>query len=370
MIRVYLIPLLAIVGVLLAVRTVVVGSKPKPPSLPIIEPPKAPYASFVAGSGLIEASTQNIAIGTPVAGLVTKVHVVVGDNVKAGDPLFGLDDRDLNAELRARVTSWEAYQAQVEELNARPRPEEVPSLEARVREAEVAWEDAKDQLSNWEKAGQGLAATADELSRRRYAVEAAAAKLAEARAELDLKKAGAWDPEVKVAQAQAQGAEALAGMVRTELDRRIVRAPVDGQVLQVNIRAGEYAAAGSLQTPLMLMGSVTPLHLRVDVDEHDAWRVKAGAKAVAMLRGNHRIQTPLRFVRFDPYVVPKRALTGESTERVDTRVLQVLFAFDRGSLPVYVGQQMDVFIEADPVDDAEAGPAGGNGAGNEKDGGP
>jgi len=47
--------------------------------------------------------------------------------------------------------------------------------------------------------------------------------------------------------------------------------------------------------------------------------------------------------------VPKRSLTGDSTERVDTRVLQVLYRFDRGDLPVYVGQQMDVFVEAPPI---------------------
>lgn len=55
---------------------------------------------------------------------------------------------------------------------------------------------------------------------------------------------------------------------------------------------------------------------------------------------------PLKFVRFEPYVVPKTSLTGESAERVDTRVLQVIFSFDCGALPITVGQQMDVFIDA------------------------
>ncbi|MCC6676358.1 MAG: biotin/lipoyl-binding protein [Phycisphaerales bacterium] len=352
MIRVYLIPLLAIIGVLFAVRTVIVTSKPKDPSLPIIEPPRAPFRSFVAGSGLIEASTQNIAIGTPVPGLVTRVDVVVGDPVKAGDPLFRLDDRDLNAQLRAEQAAAGAARSKVAELRAQPRPEELPPLEARVQVAEVVLADARDQLTNWEQAKAGSAVTPDEISRRRFAVDAAAARVLDAQAQLNLTRAGAWGPQVAVAEAEALGAEARADVVKTELERRIVRAPVSGRVLQVNIRAGEFASAGTLSTPLMLMGSVEPLHLRVDVDEHDAWRVKQGARAVAMLRGNHRIETPLAFVRFEPYVIPKRALTGESTERVDTRVLQVVFSFDRGDLPVFVGQQMDVFIEADPIDSA------------------
>jgi hypothetical protein len=64
------------------------------------------------------------------------------------------------------------------------------------------------------------------------------------------------------------------------------------------------------------------------------------------LRGNREIKTPLKFVRFEPFVSPKTSLTGDTTERVDTRVLQVIYSFERGDLPIYVGQQMDVFIEA------------------------
>jgi hypothetical protein len=88
------------------------------------------------------------------------------------------------------------------------------------------------------------------------------------------------------------------------------------------------------------------VHVRVDVDENDAWRIKSGAAATGFLRGNKNLKTAMRFVRFEPYVVPKKSLTGDSTERVDTRVLQVIYSFDRGSLPIYVGQQMDVFIDA------------------------
>ena len=100
------------------------------------------------------------------------------------------------------------------------------------------------------------------------------------------------------------------------------------------------------QSPLILLGSVTPLNVRVDVDENDAWRVHAGAPAVGYLRGNTKVRAPLTFVRFEPYVVPKKSLTGDSTELVDTCVLQVIFSFTRGDLPIFVGQQMDVFIDA------------------------
>ncbi len=128
-----------------------------------------------------------------------------------------------------------------------------------------------------------------------------------------------------------------------------VTAPVEGEVLQVNLRLGEFAQAGPLATPLMLLGNVDELHVRVDVDENDAWRVSNTAAATAFVRGNPQLSTHLRIVRIEPYVIPKKSLTGDSTERVDTRVLQVIYAFDRTALPVYVGQQMDVFIDAPEV---------------------
>jgi hypothetical protein len=99
----------------------------------------------------------------------------------------------------------------------------------------------------------------------------------------------------------------------------------------------------------MVLGDIDTLVVRTDVDENDAWRFKEGSRARAYVRGKSDLSTDVTFYRTEPYVVPKRSLTGESTERVDTRVLQVLYTFPRNALPVYVGQQMDVFVEAAPV---------------------
>jgi hypothetical protein len=95
----------------------------------------------------------------------------------------------------------------------------------------------------------------------------------------------------------------------------------------------------------ILLGDISQLQLRVDVDESDAPRVRAGCTAVAFLKGSREKAIPLEFVRIDPYILPKKSLSGESTERVDTRVLQVIFRFKNPDFPVYVGQQMDVFID-------------------------
>jgi hypothetical protein len=74
--------------------------------------------------------------------------------------------------------------------------------------------------------------------------------------------------------------------------------------------------------------------------------VYPGRSALARLRGNPGISVPLSFVRFEPYVLPKRSLTGDTTERVDTRVLQAIYEFTPNEFPAFVGQQVDVFIAA------------------------
>jgi multidrug efflux pump subunit AcrA (membrane-fusion protein) len=350
MIRKYLLPLLAVGGVTFAVWTVVMSSQPIPAAPPVAHPSQAPFGSFVAGAGIIEASTENIGIGTPVSGVVTDLFVQVGQAVQVGDPLFKLDDRNLKAELAVRQTALQQAKEKLERLKRMPRPEEVPEAQARVKEAEASLADVKNQLTLAESVKDKRAISEEELWRRRYAVQVADAKLAQARAQLTLLKAGSWKPDLDVARAEVAAAEAQVMATQTDLDRLTIRALVQGQVLQVNIRLGEFAQAGMLQTPLMLLGNVDHLHVRVDVDENDAWRVRSDAPAMAFVRGNREIKTAIQFVRTEPYIVPKRSLTGDATERVDTRVLQILYGFDRGDLPVYVGQQMDVFIEAPPLE--------------------
>jgi HlyD family secretion protein len=349
MIRKYLLPLLAIVGVAFAIWTVVLGRRPIPAAAPVAPPAPAPFASYVAGSGLIEPSTQNIAVGTHVSGVVTAIFVTVGDTVTAGEPLFTLDNRALQAELAQRRAALRTQQEQLSKLLRQPRPEEVPQEEANVKAAEAALGDARQQLALAESLQDKRAMSVEEIAKRRWAVQTHEAKLAQARAQLTLLKAGAWKPDLDIAKTQVAAAEAQVKQTETDLERLTVRALVSGQILQVNIRLGEFAQAGVLGTPLMVLGSVEPLHVRVDIDEHEAWRMRPEAPAVAFVRGNRDLQTPVQFVRFEPYVVPKKSLTGDTTERVDTRVLQVLYRFNRGNLPVYVGQQMDVVIEAPPM---------------------
>jgi multidrug efflux pump subunit AcrA (membrane-fusion protein) len=195
MFRKFLLPLLAVVGVAFAIYTVKAGNKPVPVSKPVAEPALAPFNSYVAGSGLIESSTENIAVGTHVAGVVTQVHAKVGDTVKAGQDLFQIDDRDLKAELAVREAALLSARAESEKLENMPRPEEIPLAEARVREAQASLENAKIVLARWQRVEDPRAVNPDEIRQAKLAVEIAGAKVKQFDADLALLKAGAWGPD-------------------------------------------------------------------------------------------------------------------------------------------------------------------------------
>ncbi len=344
----WLLPVVAFLLFAFAVLRVVEAARPQPKLVPPVTPAQTPFGKTVAGAGIVEASTENIAIGSALPGVVVEVFVPVdrvGTRVKAGDPLFRVDDRQLKSQLAYQEATVQAAEAQLAKLDAQPRPEELPPSEAKVRVAQANVTLQDDLAERAKRLAPSGAMAQEDVQQRQLTLEMARRSLAQAKAEYDLLKAGAWEPDKAIARAAVAQARAQVEQTKTELERTVVRAPVDGEVLQVNVRLGEFVGAPPTQT-LVLLGNSRKLHVRVDVDEHDIPRFQPGAPAKASLRGNPQVQYPLTFVRVEPYVVPKKSLTGDNTERVDTRVLQVIYALDMTERPtVYVGQQMDVFID-------------------------
>jgi multidrug resistance efflux pump len=349
MIKKLLLPLLALALVGWAVWNVfgmqrAAGKTRKP-----VAPPKSPFVHSVAGAGMVEPRTESsgtatTAVGSELGGVVAHVRVHVGSDVKKGDPLFSLDDRALQADLNVKQANLLSAQKALKRLEQMPRPEDLPPAEAKVAAARESFRAAEDAYRRAVRAGQG--ATAAEVYQLREAREVAQANLAGVQKQLDELKAGAWDADKEVARAAEAQAQAAVDQVQTDLKRQVVLAPITGRVLQVNIREGESVSPQPGQA-LMMMGDVSVLHVRVQFDESDIAHFKQGAPALALTRGLPQKEVPLKFVRIEPYVVPKKSLTGDNTERVDTRVMQVIYAIDTPNPPVQLGQQLDVFVNLD-----------------------
>lgn len=331
MIRKYLLPILALAGIVAAVAMVIQGNRAAPKAQSAVPPASPPFASYIFGPGIVEASTENIAIGTPVSGIVTAIYVKWGDRVKSGSPLFKVDTRDLEAQLLPA-------NAKVREIEA-----QLASANAKVNEAQATLAKAENRLKVGEGLEPGVSVSTEEMANRKFDVEINKAIVASADAQIDQ------------INAQVASAKAQVGQIQREIELRTIRAPISGRVLQLKTRQGEYAQSGALATPLVLLGDDARLHVRVDIDENDAWRFQPCASALASVRGNPESKVSLQYVRTDPDVIPRVTLTGDATQRTDTRVLQVVYSFDPASLRVYVGQLTDVFIEAPPASANGAG---------------
>jgi HlyD family secretion protein len=360
----YLLPALAVVAFGFAVLQMSRAQQKPPPVSPPVEPARSPYARTVAGAGIVEPESENIAIGSNLPGIVSAVQVRVDDRVRAGDPLFELDDRQLRAERDVRRAALGGAQAQEEKVLKVRREEELPPYRAKVAEAAANLKD-KELLYARAKRVALAAVSEEDLISRQMAVEMAKAQLARAEADLSLMEAQVWEPDRKSAAATVQQAKAQLDQTETEIDRLKVTAPrvrrpsaprqasvipdadlVEFKVLQVNVRPGEYVGTTPGQA-LVVLGHVGRLHVRVDIDENDIFRYRPGSPGSASPRGNPAQSFPLRFVRVEPYVIPKKSLTGGNTERVDTRVLQVIYAIDAADPALYVGQQLDVSINTE-----------------------
>ncbi|MFO1485191.1 MAG: efflux RND transporter periplasmic adaptor subunit [Verrucomicrobiaceae bacterium] len=273
---------------------------------PPVAPPTKKASDDIAATGILEARGENVAIGVPVPGLVKEVRVAVNQAVKKDDPLLLLDDRELKAALLTQ--------------NAAVGVAEANLIVSRAQLAKV-----QDMLDRLKSVPDQRAISQDDLRNRTN--------------------------DVLVAKAQDQAAEAQLAAAKADvsqtgllIERLTVKAPRDGTILQMNIRTGEYASPQN-KLPALVLGDIQTLHVRADVDEQNAILVAADADATLSLKGDSSKTFPARFVRIDPYVIPKVSLTGASTERVDTRVLQVIYELAQpAGHRFYVGQQVDVFI--------------------------
>jgi RND family efflux transporter MFP subunit len=299
MLRKILIPLFAIAGIAFGIFMIYYGSR-KPPVARIIFPqPKSPYKDFVAGEGVIESAYKNILIGPTLQEMITDVYVFVGNIVKKGDPIFKVDTRSLESQLNLTLKEVEL--------------------------AKVDYENYTVQFSFYQRLKDKAAVSEQSYQQAFYNKEIAKKKLDVAAAAVET--------------------------IKIQIERSTTRAPIDGEVLQVNIRPGEFANANPTnQQPLILFGDTNIYHLRVDIDEEDEWRIIKGASATAFVRGNYKISIPLEYVYYEPYIIPKVELSGADTERVDTRVLQVVYKFPKNKYPIYAGQLLDVYIEAKPYE--------------------
>lgn len=341
-----IVPLL---GVILIAVWVTASARRVPHEKPLAAPPTAPYENSIAATGIVEASDRNYNLAPSVSGQLSTLYVKENDIVHRDDKLYTIDDREQRTiveQAEANVVKARAT-VQTAQANILTQQANMNSATAAVDTAKAMYDDAAQIAARNEGLHQDgvisdqaniTSAKTRDADRARW--QQTAAQLKQAEAQLHNAEAALSEE-----QANLQTMIATRNQQKVLLDKMTVRAPADGKILQVNNRVGEYLSSTSGTSPV-LFGDTDSLMVRVDVDEINASHVLSGSTAIAMLKGDSTRQFPMQFVRIVPYMVPKQNLTGSNSERVDVRVLQLEFRFEPPRFPVYVGQQVDVFIQA------------------------
>ncbi len=297
----------AIVGLLIGIVSAYIFGIEKKPQPPAFTPASNPYPKGIYANGIIESyqkSGENINIYPEVPGTVRQIHVSEGATVKKGSPLILIDD----AVQRATV---EQQKAQVEL-------------------AAASLKNAQDQFDKLKKS---------------YEME----PLSVSKNDLDNAENAA-----NVARANAHVAMKQYELSRTLLSKYAIQAPEDGIILSINTAVGSYVSAqGSYDTytqtftPILVMGSSHPfIGVRCYIDEILVHRLPQASliKATMSIPGTD-VKIPLEYVRIQPYVSPKIELSNQRTERVDVRVLPVIFRCPKPkNISLYPGQLVDIYI--------------------------
>jgi len=283
----------SIMGIIIAMAIVFYDERPTESQTYPIPELAPPYKNFIAGTGIVESSSKNIPVGSLVSGVISQINVESGESVKKGELLFSLNPKMITAQIAAQQA-------------------EIALENTKLKKAQHQFQ----IIQNFKKISPNM------VKKREYTavkdnVTQAAARLSVAKSKLNVlqKKLALYD----------------------------VYSPIDGKVLESKLSIGKYFPKNAA---LLIIGS-NKQNLRVDINEYDVWKFTPDTNAVAFVRGHPKLKIALKYLYTMPYVVPKKNLTGLSTERTDTRVLQVLYALPtKIDFPLFVGQQLDVFIES------------------------
>jgi multidrug resistance efflux pump len=213
--------------------------------------------------GRIEGAGRPLSIGSAAGGIVAEVLVRQADRVRAGQVLVKLDCRPLEAEVQARNAHLAAAQATYDRFRNGPRPDEIAVGEAVVGYSQARADEAKKTLQRTETLQEGVTVTTAHLLEVQRDARIAAAQLEEARARLNLLRAGSREEDIRDAKALRDAAAADLEASRARLAQCTIAAPANGTVLDVDVNAGQFL---SLAVPQPLLHIVPDGSARVSAE--------------------------------------------------------------------------------------------------------
>lgn len=303
----------------------------------------APTSAVAAGNGVVEPAQPESRLGAPEAGVIAKVLVTEGDRVRAGTPLVELERSAEAAAVEEARALVDAARAELDRVVKGSRAEDVRAARAESDGARARAALAAGVAERTQRAAAAGALTGDELERAQRESEAAEATVRIATAREQAVLAGSRREEVRLARARLAAAEARLAQTSALHARRLVTAPVTGDILQLGYRAGEYYQPGG--EPLAILGDLSALRVRLDIDERAVGAVSVGADVLVHVNAFPERELAGSVVDIGRRMGRKNIRTDDPTERNDTKILEVVVALRMPpAAPLLVGQRVTGYL--------------------------
>jgi HlyD family secretion protein len=305
--------------------------------------PKPTWAASAAGR--VEPRGGEIKIGAQMPGRISDVAVKINDTVKAGDLLIRLDDEEATARIAAAEAEAAVRKRERDAETVGRQAQDRRNAEDAVAAAERALTQARADLDAAARGRASSNGTTPDLTAPRAAVKAAQDKLAQDRDGLRRAQTLAGIPLPTRLEAALTAARSDLSLAETALERARVRAPSDGTVLQINARAGETATPSAEQT-LVVLGDMTALRVRAELEERDSSKVRVGQAAVIQSDAHPGRKFEGKVVTMAQAMGPGKLAQRGPRRPNDVEVLEVVIDLEAGSglLP---GMRVDVFFKPD-----------------------
>lgn len=318
------------------------GGSPAPssPSSSPVVAAGAQLAWVAAAPGRVEPRTGQLRLGASVGGKVEAISVKMNDRVADGEVLIRLEDKEANARLSAAEAEASVRKRERDAAPATAGRESIRKAEDAVYDAERAVKDARfaldDALANDRKNpnSQNLA------SARRQHTDAVE-RLRQERASLGsaLSRSSTAPSRLEAALIAARSEVTLAESV---LDKMRIRSPVNGKVLQLYAKIGELVAP-SPELPLVVVGDMTLLRVRAEVDEPDVAKIKIGQRVFVKNTAYPGQEYDGKVAEMAPSLALPRMGSRGARRATDVEVMEVLIDLD-GTVPLLPGMRVDAFF--------------------------
>ena len=305
-------------------------------------PLKIPFLHTVTGNGRVVPSSGYLEITPGVFGEIIEVNVQPGDLVKEGDLLFKIDDSEYRFSLREKIADYDVALASLKLLNEGPSRLTLQAKEKEIDQIRIKLERVEEQCSIFETLLEKQAVSENENKEKTIEKQMLSKELEKTLTQYEKLKEGPSHSEIEIRKAQIKKTEASVHAVEKKLRKCHAYSPISGRVFSVNLHKGETVSRE--KSCSIVLGSEDPLYLKVEIDESQAWRISPtkSLRAIAVHKSNPNIHFILNYVSLKPLLNKTKGENGK---------LELTFSFEKSKSPVYVEEELNVYIEAaSPLD--------------------